>query len=263
MTQNTKQLYKPVDWIVREFEIRRERNSRYSLRAFARSLSMNPGRLSQLINGKRNVSLKLGETLAVAFSLSPNEKEEFLQAITREKQRNRKIIPTDDSAKDRYLEEEHFRLISEPHHIAILILLATKDFQSSPRWISERLGIPSITAKDAIERLQELGLMQVVDGKFSTKETHITTGLDKTYAAAKITMRKHIEAALQSLDDDPPEHRSATCFTFSFTRERLPEAKEEIIKFQRRMDHLFGNDKEPDEVYNLNIQFVPVTKINS
>lgn len=68
-----------------QFERRRKRNRRYSLRGFARSLKVDAGLLSRVLTRKGSLSLNAGEKLCVALKLSKADTLAFLESIADDK----------------------------------------------------------------------------------------------------------------------------------------------------------------------------------
>lgn len=60
------------------FEMRKNKNTSYSINAFARDLSMNQGYLSNIINGKRSPTPKLAYNLGLFLGL---EKGKILDLV--------------------------------------------------------------------------------------------------------------------------------------------------------------------------------------
>ncbi len=67
------------------FDELRSKNNQFSLRAFARLLSVSPASLSEFLNGKRNLSPKMLKKLAEKLCLPPEDLEVLDQKIIREK----------------------------------------------------------------------------------------------------------------------------------------------------------------------------------
>ncbi len=70
--------------LVSEFEKRKTRNPRYSLRAFARTLNLDNGFLSKLLSGKTMLSIDLADQLTKRLQLSKEERSEFIVSAIEE-----------------------------------------------------------------------------------------------------------------------------------------------------------------------------------
>lgn len=67
-----------------ELQVRRKRNPRYSLRAFALFLGVDNGYLSKLTAGKVLLSLDLADKLTKRLKLSPSVRKDFLLSAAEE-----------------------------------------------------------------------------------------------------------------------------------------------------------------------------------
>ena len=75
------------------FEKRKSTNSRYSLRAFARDLGLNPGVLSAILNQKRGIPFQRVRDLSEKLHLSDQESKEFEHSIYERKKKLRRMKP--------------------------------------------------------------------------------------------------------------------------------------------------------------------------
>lgn len=70
-----------------ELSHRKTRNPRYSLRAFARDLKVDPSFLSRLLSGKADPSVNLSVKIVQRLNLSDVEKRRFIASIVDDRQR--------------------------------------------------------------------------------------------------------------------------------------------------------------------------------
>ncbi len=61
---------------------RQEKNSRYSLRAFAKSLSISPGALSKVLNSVNNLSHQKALDFSKVLNMNETETNYFLHLVT-------------------------------------------------------------------------------------------------------------------------------------------------------------------------------------
>ena len=64
-----------------EFQSRKARNQYYSLRAFAQSLGIGSGALSEILKGKRNLGINKARAIVDKLNFDQNEKENFLNSV--------------------------------------------------------------------------------------------------------------------------------------------------------------------------------------
>lgn len=69
------------------YETRNKANAGYSLRAFARSLNLDPGELSRIITGKKYPSLNVAYQIADQLKLSKEGIENFVLSVLEKKNR--------------------------------------------------------------------------------------------------------------------------------------------------------------------------------
>ncbi len=203
------------------------KNPQFSLRSYAKKLDLNPGALSYILNGKRNVSRVMAQKIAQKLLLDPQQRSELLSLFP-EKKAKSKMSP-------RYLEIDaaNFKVAAEWEHFAIMSLLNCKGHKSSAGWIAERLGISETRATQVIERLLSLGLLSRSEtGKLTRSKAKYRTTDD----IASIAMKKHhdqtLEMAKVSLYRDSVEKRDFTTVTIAINPKNLSRAKELIRKFQ-------------------------------
>lgn len=75
------------DLLLDELRRRQARNVRYSLRAFARALDMDPSTLSKILRGKRALSMRKAFDLAMRLQLPTDAANAFMGSVMQESQR--------------------------------------------------------------------------------------------------------------------------------------------------------------------------------
>jgi hypothetical protein len=103
-----------------EFDRRRAANPRYSLRSFARWLSVDHSALSQILRGKRRLTARTVRALGRRLALSPPVIAEYCAA---------------------------------EHEAAVLAALHRPGFRADSRWLSSMVGIPLDDVNVTLQRL--------------------------------------------------------------------------------------------------------------
>lgn len=232
----------------------KKRNSRFSQRAFAKKLQLSPGRLSEYLTGKRLMSRRTLERVIALLNLPAEQANELLEL--HDLATNQSIVSPN------LLSLEEFEHLQDWQYFPILALLETKDFQSSISWIAERLGISEKLAHESVDRLLKLGFISKRKGRFVLTFKKISTPNDIPSKPLRDSHKQTLEHLIQSLDQVPPELREVSSITMAIATEKIPEAKKLIRKFKRSMERLLETG-ERNEVYNLNIQLFPVTKMGN
>ncbi|MCB0417012.1 MAG: TIGR02147 family protein [Bdellovibrionales bacterium] len=245
----------PVEWLREEYIRRRERNPSYSLRAFARSLGLSPGPLSEILAKKRELSLKLALRIAQRIAMNPEQLEAFVEPL-------RKSTPDPVSGKEtrfRELSVDTYYLIADWYHFAILSLMETKNFEGRVRWIAERLSVSVVEVRSALERMERLGLVFKKAQTWLLNQEGVTTTHDVPNGALRKSHKQQLEIAKAALDSVPVEERDITSMMMAIDVSKLPKAKILIREFRRQLSQFLETGNKT-EVYNLSIQLVPLSK---
>lgn len=249
-----------------EFSRRKQRNTSYSLRAFARDLRLSPSRLSEVLNGKEGLSEKTVDVIASTLTKKSVERGYIKDLVLAEFSRNSKVresakIRVDEMRKAeslRRLREDQFRVISDWYHSAILELVHLPDFNEEPEWIAQRLGIPAVTASKALFRLHNLGLLsRQADGKWIAKPEAYSAFSEMPSAAIRKFHHQILNMHSDSLREDPMHDRQFLSMILSIPRSRLEEFKTEMNKFATQFWQKIENEPK-DDLYSLSLQLCPV-----
>lgn len=235
-----------------ELVARQQKNSSYSLRAFARDLRISPAVLSQTLSSKRHLAKKNVLKVAENLALSPAEVQHILREI-----RGRRGT---SSSSNEYLQikEDTFKMMSDWYYFAILSLAKLPGNQADANWVAQRIGIRAPEARSALMRLQRLGFLKHQEGKLARTAAPIATTHDVPSAALRKYHRQNLHRAELSLDRDPVELRDFSSITMVIERQQVQKAKEMVLKFRTKMAKVFES-KNPSEIYTLAIQLFPVT----
>lgn len=231
-----------------EFLKRRARNSSYSLRSFARSLGLSPSAVSELFNRKRTLSLRNRRKICEKLALDPSRSEGILTGAQ-----------TDDSDHQfRLLREDEFALIADWYHFAILSLSEIGGVPFDPKIIADRLGISAFESRGALERLSRLGLIvHSKRGVLTRTDRPVRTSTDVASGALKRHHEQNLSLAEKALRETPVESRDITSITMAIDPKRLPEAKELIKAFRRKMSNFLESGNR-SSIYVLAVQLFPV-----
>ena len=143
------------DKLEQEFEGRRSRNPRYSLRAFAAFLETDHSTLSQILRGSRRVPGRRIRAWGSKLGLSPEETTVYIAA---------EHVPDSAAARRqtqlRHWTAEALSIVTEPVHWEIVRLSRTPEFRADCRWIARQAGVDVDQVNLALSRLLRLGLLE-------------------------------------------------------------------------------------------------------
>lgn len=239
--------------LIKEFNQRRNNNPMYSLRAFARDLQINRTTLSEVMSKKRNISKKNAEKLVENLSLSPIESDALMRSL------DQNLHVADHNYLQ--IQDDVFKLMSDWYYFAILNLARIPHNSASPQWIADELGIAPEEIEGAIERLQRLGFLEVIEGKLVRTVRSLSTTKDVPSSALKIHHKQTLKLAMDAVDDTPVEEREITSVTFAIDPAKLPKAKEILWKCKRKIAKLLESG-ESKRLYLLSFQLFPLDNKN-
>jgi uncharacterized protein (TIGR02147 family) len=239
-----------------ELQRRKKLNPRYSMRAMARQLKLSPAMMSQILTGRRKLGLPMALKIAAGMQWPNDKKARFIASA-----KGPQIISQPDlqlaGAVDSFLniDAEDFAKITQWYFYAILELTELRGFRSEARWIASRLSLTAKTARDAIARLIEVGLLVEDNGVLRKKSRNYSYGIVHTEQQRKkldLSHARKIRLGIKALDQ-PLATREISGNTIAINSSKLPEAKKMIRKFARELMALL-EDGERDKVYQLNLQ---------
>jgi len=143
--------------------------------------------------------------------------------------------------------------------LAILELTEVKGFKSTFDFISKRLKITADKAKEAVERLEDLGLLKKQDSKWVQTHADMATPSGIPSRVIRDYHRQILTKAEAALENIPVQERDFSAVTLTIAESQVKEAQEEIKKFRRNLVQQLTSKQDPKErVYCLSVQFFPL-----
>jgi uncharacterized protein (TIGR02147 family) len=258
------------DLLKQELSLRCAANPHYSLRAYARDLGASASLVSQVLQGKRGLSLKSANTFADQIGWSKAEKELFCLMVEAEHARNAKARKTArdqlrslvESRPPKTLALDAFQLIADPVHFATLESLRISALRGNPARLAQHLGITEVKLRESLERMERLELVTrkligakerwiVEDETLFTADGVPSEALKRYHAQ---TLRRAGEALYaQSIDE---RHFISTYFALD--PDYLSDIKRELGEFNRRLMDRYGGVKTARETYAFGMQLFRV-----
>lgn len=264
----------------REFEDRQKRDPKFSLRAYARFLEVDPSALSAIFKGKRNLPKKNAEEVADKLNLEEKERILFRESIFYKKSgstsssvsgnapaANEDSVVHVDVEKIYHELKDTYRnaaIWAEWEHMAILYLMEVKDFVNDELWISERLGITYERVREVVRNLVETNII-TIDTRNNTWHRNLdymasTDGVPSK--ALKACHEDRLRLASTKIHSVPVDERVFSATTFAMDRRKVPMAAKLMKEFRRKLGALMSTGETTD-VYIMQMQLYPVTEANT
>jgi uncharacterized protein (TIGR02147 family) len=251
----------------------------FSYRVFSRRAEVKaPNFLQWLIEGKRNLARTTIPRVCTALGLTGTEIEYFHELVLfnqsgtiKEKTVSfLKLTELRKPAKVQLINEIQFEHYQNWYHEAIRELLSYYKFIPTEKYAFRKLArllspeIDENMARKAIKLLTRLEFIKETgDGSLRQSENFISTGNEIESFLVKTFHQTMITLAGESLDRFPRERRDVSSVTMSVSDDCFDLIKNEIQVFRKRIMEMVKLDKNPQNVYQLNFQFFPLTKKNT
>ena len=139
-----------VQRLQKEFDTRRTRNPKYSLRAFSQFLNVDHASLSQILRRQRAVPAGAAEAWGTMLGWAAGEVRAY--------------------ASTEAWAAQALEIVDDPRHWALVRLARDRDFVGNCTWIADRLGVSVDDANVVITRLLRVGMIRM-DGNRPWAET--------------------------------------------------------------------------------------------
>jgi uncharacterized protein (TIGR02147 family) len=258
------------------YEAAKRRPAGFSFRTFSKRAGLrSPNFFKLVIDGDRNLGQESVSRFADALDLAGEARDFFADLVAFEQaansaEKNRvfeRIAASRRFRTARRIDGMLHDYLSHWYHPAIRELVARRDFRDDPEWLSQVLR-PSITVKQAahsLELLLELGLVakSVETGRFELREPTLTTEHEVSALGAANFHKQMMLRAIESVDTVPAALRDLAALTVCVSPDRATEVKRRIHQFREAMTELCDAETEGKIVYQLNVQWFPLTRTDA
>ncbi|MNJ92535.1 hypothetical protein D3C87_102080 [compost metagenome] len=248
-----------LDLIQKHLLERRQKNPRYSLRALAKKLDVSPATLSEALRNKR-VMTKSTVTKIVGLIAANDPNASACLSYFNDHYPSYK--DGENKIPQQRIPEDELLLFKNWYHLAMVTFFDTRHYDGSLESIAGYFGISILEAKDAVDRLLRLGVVEHRDGRLqNTAQFYIT---DRTRLSESIHLSKNqaLKNAIHALNGRTAKDHSDFSMMFSvFDESLLPEAIEYFDKMKKGFVKKFRGKGNKTAVYQLSIQFFPCEKL--
>ena len=243
------------------------KNPAFSLRAFAKKLSLSPSAVSEILKGKRKVSLKLAKKILMQLNLTTNERKRLLSVFPGDlntSDQTKGLNENSLESEKKILDWDQFEAIGKWHHFAILSLSETKDFIADAKWISSRLKIKTSEAEEALERMHRIGMI-VWNKKSKSLQVlspHFASSDDVASLAIRKSHLEDLELAREKINEVDVSLRDYVAMTMAIDINKISEAKRLTRDFINKMSALLETSPQ-SEVYKVCVHLFPLSDVDN
>lgn len=254
---------------------KRAENPAWSYSVWARQLGLrSSSTLIMILNGQRNPGRALVRDLAKYFQMNSEEEQYFTDLVRLTKARTdvelslsvlKQLEERNPNRGFQLLDENAFNAIANWYFLAIREMIQLPNFQEDAEWISAQLRFPVQKEKiaAAISIMLRMKLLERdPSGKLVSTSAHLDTKTDIYNRGLKKFHEETLENAKTAISTQEPKIREISGGCFAIRRGAIARAKEMIRGFQVQLCNEL-EAKDGDEVYQLEIAFFPLTKIEA
>ncbi len=243
----------------------------FSFRSFSRKAGYkSPNFLKLVMDGDRNLGEGSVGRFASALGLIGARRRYFERLVAfcqadGAEARNEayaRLRATQAYKRARQIEADQFDYLSNWYGPAIREMTARPDFQEDPAWVAGEL-LPQIRpeeAADTLALLERLGLVERGgDGRLQRGEPTLSTGPEVRGLAARNFHAQMLGKAGESIDRVHSDLRDIGAVTVALTPEVAQQVRAQCQDLRSSVLKLCDEQETPDVVYQLNIQWFPLS----
>jgi uncharacterized protein (TIGR02147 family) len=256
------------------YDERRKESSKFSYRFIASKVGFSsPGFFTNVLKGKKDISLKLVLKFAELFKLNRKEKDYFEILVLFNK-------ATSGGEKKEYLdrllamrgshvkkvEAHQWEYFEKWYYTAVREIIALRpfrgDFRALASMVHPAISVPE--ARKSIELLVSLGLIRKgLDGTYERTDAVISAGDEISKALIDTFQVQAMDLAKHAVDSLPSGTRNFSTLTLSISGPTYLAMIEELRAFRRRLLEMAQNSEDVDRVYQMNFHVFPLTSLPS
>jgi uncharacterized protein (TIGR02147 family) len=267
--------YNSVSAVLKKFlSDRKDRNPRYSMRAFARDLKMSPSALSEIISEVHDLSPARASEIASFLSLSAHQADYFKALADLGAAKSSAEISVARANLDRFsmqspevqISKEQLDIYGSWETLALLEALKLRDSARTIEWLSEATGIESTRVSELCQVLcKHEFASQDSDGRFTAlreRSSTVAPGGKRPESTIRNFHGRILAKASEAIDEQSLSERDFSAMIFATSSKQTPEVIEAIKTFRRTvMAAGEGFDEsQKDSVYCLSVQWFKLTK---
>ncbi len=230
------------------------------------------GFLSNIISGKRSLTIRQAEDLSRIFGHSETETKYFklLVHFLRAKSIGEKNdffeqLLAYRRPRMKTLEKETLSLFKKWYYVVIREMLAYYDFTDDYESLASRIDPPiKVTeAKEAISDLEKMGLIIKDDkGRYHQADAVLSTGDEvKSLHVVNFQMQM-IDIAKRAIERFDKDDRDISGLTVALPYDKIEVVKNELRKVRKKILQIAEDSVHSDRIIRCNIQLFPLTRIS-
>lgn len=244
-------------------------HSYFSYRYMGQKVNMDPGYLVKVVQGKWHIAEKSIPDFAKMCKLNEKESQYFETLVQFGKAKTEgdakrffEILLNFRDIKLDSLTAMQYEFYQKWYHSAVRAILGYYTFDGDFALLGQQLS-PQITEKQARESITLLVRLELIEqdetGNYHVTKANITTGSEWSAIAISEFQKEMMKIAASSIDRIKRDKRDISTLTMAIPESLVDAIKERTREYRNAIIKLVNECDEVDSIYQLNIQFFPLT----
>lgn len=254
------------------YQIRFLKNDKYSLRAYARDLGLSSQMLSQILKGRKGLSLKTAQAVLGNLRLQDLDAQIFIASVLSTHSRQKDVkskffnqlkelkalkefgtIPSDDT-----------NLSLNWHTLPVFMLVKSETRTENCERISARLGLPQNQVEFIIQSLINQKVLEMKQNLVCKRKEFASIKFSESTKDVRRLHQEIISKANTSVDSVPVEKRDLSAGFLFLSKSQFAEAQQKIKKFRQSLiQEMSSKASSEEDIYCVSMQLFPIEKMET
>jgi uncharacterized protein (TIGR02147 family) len=252
------------------YEDKKRRFPHFSYRYFCRKAGLkSPSHLIEIIGGRRKLTSKMLDSFIKGLGLTESDARYFTTLVnfnqsknsTEKQQLLEQMRGLKRKVKQALVSTDYYEYYSKWYNIIIRELACLIKWNDDYELLAKSV-VPPIKkneARESVEFLLSAGFLRKDGGRYVQTEPAITSGSEVCSLGIRSYNLFMAERAQKALEEFPTTERDIQSLTIGISRESFRLIKQEMQEFLSRVVRIVDDDKNADQVYNVNVHLFPMS----
>ena len=252
------------------YEDRKKRFPHFSHRYFCGKAGLkSPSHFKEIISGRRKLTSKMLDSFIKGLGLTEGDARYFTTLVnfnqsknsTEKQQLLEQMRGLKRKVKQALVSTDYYEYYSKWYNIVVRELACIIDWNDDYELLAKSV-VPPIKkseARESVEFLIHAGFLKKDGERYVQTEPAITSGPEVCSLGIRRYNRFMAERAPKALEEFPTTERDLQTLTIGISKESFRLIKQEMQEFLSRVVRIVDDDKNADQVYNVNVHLFPMS----
>ena len=249
----------------------KKRFPHFSYRYFCKKADLtSPSHFLEIIEGKRKLTSKMLDSFIKGMALTEGDARYFTALVAYNQSKNSTekqhflahLRGLKRKVKQALVSTDQFEFYAQWYNVVIRELACLIDWKEEYDLLAKAVvpALKKTDAKQSVEFLVRAGFIEKRDdGRYYQKDPAITSGSEVSSLGIRAYNAFMSNRAQSAIEEFPPSERDMQTLTIGISKEGYGLIKQEIQDFLSRVVRIVDEDKDPQQVYNVNVHLFPMS----